>query len=70
MDTIFIYSEKSKTSDAHRLLLNPLDRINLKRSNKYVTYIYNKYIKSNHLLFMKNIKSQTDIIHNIGSNME
>ena len=70
MDTIFINSEKSKTSDAHRLLLNPLDRINLKRSNKYVTYIYNKYIKSNHLLFMKNIKSKTDIIHNIGSNME
>ena len=70
MDTIFINSEKSKASDTHRLLLNPLDRINLKRSNKYVTYIYNKYVKANHLLFMKNIKSQTDIIHNIGSNME
>ena len=70
MDTIFINSEKSKAFDTHRLLLNPLDRINLKRSNKYVTYIYNKYVKANHLLFMKNIKSQTDIIHNIGSNME
>ena len=28
--------ENSKTSDPHRLLLNLLDKINLKRSNKYV----------------------------------
>ena len=29
-------SENSKTSDAHRLLLNLSDKINLKRSDKYV----------------------------------
>ena len=33
MDAIFIYSEKSKTSDLHRLLLNLTDEINLKRIN-------------------------------------
>ena len=29
-------SENSKTSDPHRLLLNLTDKINLKRSDKYV----------------------------------
>ena len=29
-------SENSKTFDPHRLLLNPSDKINLKRSYKYV----------------------------------
>ena len=36
MDTIFMNSENSKTSDPHRLLLNLKDKINLKRSDKYV----------------------------------
>ena len=36
MDTIFIKSEKRKTSGSHRLLLNFSDKINLKRSDKYV----------------------------------
>ena len=36
MDTIFISSENSKTSDPYRLLLNLSDGINSKRSNKYV----------------------------------
>ena len=36
MDTIFMNSENSKTSDPHRLLLNLTDKINLKRSDKYV----------------------------------
>ena len=36
MDTIFLNSENSKTSDTHRLLLNFSDKINLKRSDKYV----------------------------------
>ena len=35
MDTIFINSENSKTSEPHRLLLNLTDKINLKRSDKY-----------------------------------
>ena len=36
MDTIFMNSENSKRSNPHRLLLNLLDKINLKRSDKYV----------------------------------
>ena len=36
MDTIFMNFENSKTYDPHRLLLNLLDKINLKRSDKYV----------------------------------
>ena len=36
-DIIFMNSENSKTSDPYRLLLNILDKINLKRSDKYVT---------------------------------
>ena len=37
MDTLFMNSENSKTSDPHRLLLSPSDKIDLKRSDKYVT---------------------------------
>ena len=36
MDTIFMKSENSKTSDLHRLLLNLLNKINLKRSDTYI----------------------------------
>ena len=36
MDTTFMNSESSKTSDLHRLLLNISDKINLKRNDKYV----------------------------------
>ena len=36
MSTIFMDPENSKTSDPHRLLLNFTDKINLKRSDKYV----------------------------------
>ena len=35
-NTIFMNSKNSKTSDPHRLLLNLTDKINLKRSDKYV----------------------------------
>ena len=35
MDTLFINSKNSKTSDPHRLLLNLEDKINFK-SDKYV----------------------------------
>ena len=34
MDTIFMNSENSKTSDHHRLLFNLSDKINLKRTDK------------------------------------
>ena len=36
MNTIFMNSENSKTSDPHRLLLNLPDKISLKRSVKFV----------------------------------
>ena len=36
MDTIFKNSELSKTYDPQRLLLNLSDKIDLKRSDKYV----------------------------------
>ena len=36
MDTVFMNSKNSKTSNPHRLLLNLSDKINLKESDKYV----------------------------------
>ena len=36
MDTVFMNSKNSKTSDPHRLILNLTDKINLKKSDKYV----------------------------------
>ena len=35
MDTIFMNSKSSKTSDPHRLLLNLKDKIDLRRKYKY-----------------------------------
>ena len=39
MDTIFMKSKSSKTSDPQRLLLNLSDKINLKRIGKYFCFI-------------------------------
>ena len=36
MDTIFMNSENSKTSDLQRLLLNLTDKVNLKKSDKCI----------------------------------
>ena len=36
IDSIFMNSERSKTSDPHRPLLNLTEKINLKRGHKYV----------------------------------
>ena len=36
MDTIFMNSKNIKTSNPHRLVLNLIDKIILKRSDKYV----------------------------------
>ena len=36
MDTIFMNSENSKTSDPHRLLLNLTDEIDLRRKDEYI----------------------------------
>ena len=38
MDTLFMNSKNSKTSDLHRLLLNPADKIDLKRKDKDVAF--------------------------------
>ena len=38
MDNIIMNSVNSNPSDPHRLLLNLPDKINLKRSDKYVTF--------------------------------
>ena len=37
MDTMFMNSKNSKTSDPQRILLNLTDEIVLKRSDKYIT---------------------------------
>ena len=58
MDTMSMNSENSKTSDPHRLLLNLSDKINLKRSGKYVAL-------SNLSIYYtwRNKKSHTKIIN-------
>ena len=57
MDTIFINSKNSKTSDPHRLLLNLLDKTNLKRNDKFVAL-------TNFSIYytLKNKKDHTKII--------
>ena len=39
MDTKFMNSENSKTSDPQKLLISLTDKINLKRSDKYVALL-------------------------------
>ena len=39
MDTVFMDSRNSTTSDSYELLLNPSDKLNLKRSDRYVTLL-------------------------------
>ena len=59
MDTVFMNSENSKTSDRHRLLLNLSDKIKFKRRVN-VFSIKKKKKKKN---TWKNIKSHTKIIN-------
>ena len=56
MDTIFMNSRNSKTFDPHRLLLNLSDKINLKRSDKYI-------VLSNLIIYYtwKNVKNSYKI---------
>ena len=58
MDTIFMKSGNSKTLDFHRLLLKLLDKINLKRKDKYVALLNLSIYYT-----WKNIKSNTKIIN-------
>ena len=39
MDTIFMNSEKSKTSEPYKLLLNLADKISVNRSDKYAALL-------------------------------
>ena len=55
MDIIFMNSKNSKTSDPHRLLFSLTDKMNLKRSDKYVA-LYISIYKPSHLLFMEKYK--------------
>ena len=48
MDTIFMNSENSKTSDPHRLLLNLIDKINLKRGDKLCSFIKPYHLLTRH----------------------
>ena len=66
MDTIFMSSKNTGTCDPHRLLLNLTDKINLKKSDKYVAL-------SNLSIYYtwKNIKkSYKNDTFNISSNKE
>ena len=58
METILMNSKNSKASEAHRLLLNFSDKINLQRSDEYVAL-------SNLSIYytLKNIKNHTKIIN-------
>ena len=57
MNTIFMNSKNSKTSDPHRLLIN-IDKIDLRRKDKYIAL-------SNLSIYYtwKNIKSHIRIIN-------
>ena len=64
MDTTFISPENNKTSDSHRLLLILSNKINLKRSNKYVALgnISVYYIWKNTKKLSSNNKSKISAI--------
>ena len=48
MNTIFMNSGNSKTSDPHRLSLNLMDKIDLRRKDKYIALSnFSIYISSN-----------------------
>ena len=55
MNTTFMNSENSKTSDPHRLLLNLTDKIDLRRKDKYIALSNLSIIKKYKKLW-KNIK--------------
>ena len=60
MDTIFMNSKNGKTSDPNRLLLNLSDKINLKRSDKYVAQSISSiyYTQKNMKMSNENNKSK------------
>ena len=69
LDTIFMNSENSKISDPHRILLNLTDKINLKRSDKYValTNLSNFYTWKNIKNLYKSNKLKYQLQHGMPS---
>ena len=69
LDTIFMNSENSKISDPHRMLLNLTDKINLKRSDKYValTNLSNFYTWKNIKKLYKSNKLKYQLQHGMQS---
>ena len=63
MDTIFMSSEDSTTFDPHKLLLNLSNKMNLKRSDKYVdlSNLRVHYTWKNIKMSHKNNKKKLDI---------
>ena len=58
MDTIFMNSENSKTSNPHALILNLIDKIDLRRSEKSIALSYLSIYYT-----WKNIKNHITIIN-------
>ena len=48
MNTIFMYSEKSKPFDPHRLLLNLTDKVDMRRKDKYIALSNRKNTKKSY----------------------
>ena len=69
LDSIFMNSENSKISDPHRILLNLTDKINLKRSDKYValTNLSNFYTWKNIKNLYKSNKLKYQLQHGMQS---
>ena len=67
MNTIFMNSKKSKTSDPRTLLLNLADKIDLRREDKYIALLNLSIYYT-----WKNIKRsyKKNKFKNISSNME
>ena len=69
MNTIFINSKNSKTSDPHKLLLNLTDKTDLRRKDKYIAlsnlsiYYTWKDIKSH----IRTINSKYQFQHGMGN---
>ena len=67
MDTIFINSKDNKTSDPHGLLVNPSDKINLKKRDVALSNPSIYYTWKNITMSYKNNKFKTSLTLNLSS---
>ena len=63
METTFLNSENSKTSDPHRLLLSFTDKVNLKRSDQYVALSNLSIYYSSKIVIQKIINLKYQLQH-------